>query len=237
MSAAVKDALIRRVHEYEMHGDEDVQYAPSVITALIEGCQGCVGEDGEFEMGFLGSALKKLGSIGKAIVKSPITKVTASGLALAFPPVGVPLTAGVVAADKIVSAAKSRRKGRRKIGRAIIKQTARLAKSDKNVARAYKLLKKVAEKRKRRAKTSAKARRKALAKAAKRRRQALKCAKSYRKLKRAAAKYKRTAAKHKRAAVKYKRAAKRRRKPKGAAIKGFLVTKKGRIKRGRYIAA
>lgn len=51
------------------------------------------------------SLLGDIAKVAKAVVKSPITKVAAGGLAIVFPPVGVTALAGIAAAEKIVDAA------------------------------------------------------------------------------------------------------------------------------------
>lgn len=56
-------------------------------------------------MGIFGSIAK----IAKAVVKNPITKVAAGGLAIAFPPIGIPAAAGVAIAGKVVDAAQGKR--------------------------------------------------------------------------------------------------------------------------------
>jgi len=50
------------------------------------------------------SLLGSIAKIGKSIIKSPITKAVAGGVAIVFPPVGVPALAGVVAAEQIIKA-------------------------------------------------------------------------------------------------------------------------------------
>lgn len=53
-----------------------------------------------------GDAAKLAGKGGAAVIKSPITKVVAGGVAIAFPAVGVPLAAGLVVADKALRVAE-----------------------------------------------------------------------------------------------------------------------------------
>ncbi len=53
--------------------------------------------------GWLGDAWKGV----KKVVKSPITKVIVGGVAIVFPPVGVPAAAALVAADQVVRASES----------------------------------------------------------------------------------------------------------------------------------
>lgn len=54
------------------------------------------------------SIFKSIGKIAKSVIKSPILKVGVSGLAVAFPVVGIPAAAGVAAAGKIVDAAQGK---------------------------------------------------------------------------------------------------------------------------------
>jgi len=50
------------------------------------------------------SFLSSIAKIAKSVVKSPITKVIAGGVAVVVPVVGVPALAGLAAADKVVDA-------------------------------------------------------------------------------------------------------------------------------------
>ena len=50
------------------------------------------------------SFLSSIAKIAKSVVKSPITKVVAGGVAVVCPIVGVPALAGIAAADKVVDA-------------------------------------------------------------------------------------------------------------------------------------
>ncbi len=50
------------------------------------------------------SFLDDIGKVCKSVVKSPVTKVVAGGVAIAFPAVGVPALAGLAVADRVVSA-------------------------------------------------------------------------------------------------------------------------------------
>ncbi len=53
------------------------------------------------------SFLDDIASVAKAVVKSPITKVVAGGIAIVAPPVGLSALAGIAAADKVVDAIDS----------------------------------------------------------------------------------------------------------------------------------
>lgn len=72
-----------------------------------------LGLDEELGFGFLksigkgiGKAAKSVGKVAKAVVKSPITKVVAGGVAVVFPPVGISAMAALTVADKVVTAAE-----------------------------------------------------------------------------------------------------------------------------------
>jgi hypothetical protein len=54
--------------------------------------------------GDLMSFLDDLASIAKKVVKSPITKIVAGGIAIVAPPIGAGALAGITAADKITDA-------------------------------------------------------------------------------------------------------------------------------------
>lgn len=92
---------------------------------------------------------RTVGKVGKAIVRSPLVKAGAAGLAMVVPAVGVPLTGALVAADKLISMAESADKARANIAKAFIKNTKTAATAgDKESQRAFLLLKKVHEKKK-----------------------------------------------------------------------------------------
>lgn len=55
------------------------------------------------------SIFSSIAKVAKAVIKSPITKVAAGGLAVAFPVVGIPAAAGVAIAGKVVDAAQGKR--------------------------------------------------------------------------------------------------------------------------------
>lgn len=93
------------------------------------------------------SAAKTVGRVGKAVVRSPLVKAGAAGLAMVCPAVGVPLTGALVAADKLISMAESADKARAQVAKAFIKNTKAAAMSgDKGSQRAFLLLRKVREK-------------------------------------------------------------------------------------------
>lgn len=95
------------------------------------------------------SAAKTVGRVGKAVVRSPLVKAGAAGLAMVCPAVGVPLTGALVAADKLISMAESADKARAQVAKTFIKNTKANAMSgDKDSQRAFLLLKKVREKKK-----------------------------------------------------------------------------------------
>lgn len=182
------------------------------------------------EIGFL----KAIGKVAKSVVRSPITKMTAAGLSVAFPAVGVPMAAGIAVADKVVTAAESKSKVRRRVGRRIIKATAKAAKVDKDAARALRLMRKVVKHKKKLKKLTRKqrkARAKMRAKTAKTRRE---CMKLYAKAIKSRKAWKSKAVKAQKA---LKRLKKRGPRGRGKALKGFLVTASGRVKTGRFLRA
>lgn len=90
---------------------------------------------------------RTVGKAAKAVVRSPLVKAGAAGLAMVVPAVGVPLTGALVAADKLISMAESADKARANIAKAFIKNTKATAMAgDKGAQRAFLLLKKVREK-------------------------------------------------------------------------------------------
>lgn len=68
---------------------------------------------GDVQIGSLWGSFKKLGkSIGsaaKSIARSPIVKTVAGGAAIVFPPVGIPATAALVAADRAIAIAEGKK--------------------------------------------------------------------------------------------------------------------------------
>lgn len=66
----------------------------------------------------LGGFLEDVGDVAKDIVTSDVTKVVAGGLAVVFPPVGVPAAAALVAANGVVEAVDAAQDARRKVSRA-----------------------------------------------------------------------------------------------------------------------
>lgn len=93
------------------------------------------------------AAVKTVGKAAKAVVRSPLVKAGAAGLAFVCPAVGVPLTGALVAADKLISMAESADKARAAVAKTFIKNTkAAAVAGSKDSQRAFLLLKKVAEK-------------------------------------------------------------------------------------------
>ncbi len=89
---------------------------------------------------------KTVGKAAKAVVRSPLVKAGAAGLAMVCPAVGVPLTGALVAADKLISMAESADKARAAVAKTFIKNTkANAMTGDKDSQRAFLLLKKVRE--------------------------------------------------------------------------------------------
>lgn len=65
---------------------------------------GNIFEDG---LGYVKSAGKALGKAGKAVVRSPITKVATGALIIVAPSIGLPLAAGLAVANKVLDAAET----------------------------------------------------------------------------------------------------------------------------------
>lgn len=63
----------------------------------------------------------------KKIIKSPVTKVIVGATAVVFPPVGVPATAALIVADRVVRATDSKDPKKAAAAKATIKATATLA--------------------------------------------------------------------------------------------------------------
>jgi hypothetical protein len=88
---------------------------------------------------FFGKLGKKIGKIGKAVLKSPLLKVAATGLSFIVPAVGVPLLAATALANKLVSATKDVKQAATALN--VIKRTQTLARAgDVGSQRAVKLL-------------------------------------------------------------------------------------------------
>lgn len=95
------------------------------------------------------SLLKTIGRGLSSVARHPLTKVVAGGVAFAFPPVGVPLVAGVAVADQLVTAAQSANPKRKAAASKIVKRTVAAAKAgDKDAGRAARILSAVARKKK-----------------------------------------------------------------------------------------
>lgn len=67
--------------------------------------------------------------VAKTLAKSPIVKTVAAGAAIVFPPVGVPLAAGVATAAAIAAATESKIPAQAKAAAQVVLNTAQLAKS------------------------------------------------------------------------------------------------------------
>lgn len=84
---------------------------------------------------------KTLGKIGKEIVRSPITKIVAGGLAFVCPPAGVSLGVALVAADKVIGAVDSANAIKRAFARSVVARTVAAAKAgDRDAMRGAALL-------------------------------------------------------------------------------------------------
>lgn len=102
--------------------------------------------EGDYAVGsWLDDAWKSV----KKVVKSPITKAIVGGVAIVFPPVGVPAAAALVAADITVRATESKDPKVRAEAKKLIDNTAKLAKEgDPGAQAAIKILTVVADMRK-----------------------------------------------------------------------------------------
>lgn len=89
--------------------------------------------------------LDDIGGAVKSVVKSPITKAVAGGVAVVCPAVGAPALAGIAAANTVISAAESADKVRRAAAQRSIKATATLAQTDAGAATAYKAMQTLVE--------------------------------------------------------------------------------------------
>lgn len=88
-----------------------------------------------------GSVASTAGKVGLKLAKSPLVKVTAGAAAFVFPPVGVPLAAGVAAANVIAANVHSLDPRKRKAAKKVVIHTAAVAKKgDADARRGLKLL-------------------------------------------------------------------------------------------------
>ncbi len=78
----------------------------------------------------------------KTVVRSPVTKAAAGGLAIAFPAVGVPLATGLVAADRVIAATEGKKGAKAKAvaTRAVIRTAAASKAGDQDARRGLELL-------------------------------------------------------------------------------------------------
>lgn len=72
----------------------------------------------------------------KSVIKSPITKAIVGGVAVVFPPVGLPAAAALVTADQVVRASESKDPKVRAKAKAMIAATGKLAKAGNTHAQA-----------------------------------------------------------------------------------------------------
>lgn len=77
--------------------------------------------------GFLKKAIKSVGKVATGIVKNPLVKTIAGGVAVVFPPVGVPLAAGIAVANTVVKGVNSAIPEERQQAKQVVKQTLALA--------------------------------------------------------------------------------------------------------------
>jgi hypothetical protein len=137
---------------YEIIGEEALDDVFSGDTYQVIGDDIIIdhmGEIGaEFGWGFLKSisrAVKSVGktaaNVGKAVIRSPLTKVVTTGLAVVYPPVGIPLAAAVAVADKAISMAESADKTVRDVAKKLIVNTKKQAATgDIGAKRAFTLM-------------------------------------------------------------------------------------------------
>lgn len=91
--------------------------------------------------GFKGKFLSKVKFNAKAIIKSPVLKATVAGLAVAYPPVGVPAAAALVAANAVIKHTASKDKPKRKLALKLTVNTAKAAKKgDEDAKRGLQVL-------------------------------------------------------------------------------------------------
>jgi len=97
----------------EAIGDDDLfSGADELGTVLVEGLDGSSFYDPNPSPdivpvidGFFDDVFSAVKSVGKAIVKSPITKVIAGAAAIVMPAIGLPLAAGLTIADRAIATA------------------------------------------------------------------------------------------------------------------------------------
>jgi hypothetical protein len=116
------DAAKREWHAFMTAGVQPVVSGPLAEDWVIVG--------GFFEDAWdtVKKAGKALGKIGKAIIKSPITKVIGVGLSFIVPPAGAAMTAAVIAADKVIRALESKDPKKRKAAEKIVANTQKASK-------------------------------------------------------------------------------------------------------------
>lgn len=183
--------------EFELAGEIGIGFFKRISRGIKKGVKG---------VAKVGNVVQAVGKAAKAVVKSPYLKAAVGGLAMVMP-VMAPVAAGLVAADKLISAAENAAdKARQLTAVKMIRATAALAKSgNKDAARAFKALAVVRKKKQElNAMTPAQRAERARAMALKEREQ--------------------------RALLAAAKAAKNAPK-----LDGYLVTKDGRIVRGRYL--
>jgi hypothetical protein len=132
----IGQALIPIVGLVDVDDWLDETWDPQYLDDLFweDEISGCIGGFGDF--------LKSVGNVAKDVIKSPVTKAVAGGVALAFPPVGVPATAALVAADRVVRSTESATESIREAGKQVVKNTIDEAKKgDEDAKRALEVVK------------------------------------------------------------------------------------------------
>jgi hypothetical protein len=115
------------------------QTSPEETLAELDGL---FAEVGKFKFKFKGKALLRgVAKVAKKTVKSPALKLTVKGLAVAYPPVGVPAAAALATANSVVAHAESADRAKRALAQKLCKQTAAAArKGDPDAARGLAVL-------------------------------------------------------------------------------------------------
>ncbi len=129
------------MHELAVYETPEQAIRNALITPEVAACQigelfGCVGK-WSFKASFKGAAKfgRKVKRSAKAVIKSPVVKVGVAGLAIAFPPAGVPAAAALATANAVVTHLESADKAKRKLAQKLCTQTAAAAKAGDSDAR------------------------------------------------------------------------------------------------------
>ena len=77
--------------------------------------------------GFLKKAVNAVGKAAGSVVKNPLVKMVAGGVAVVFPPVGMPIAAGIAISDKVLREVNSKNPQKKAAGNAVVRNTMDLA--------------------------------------------------------------------------------------------------------------